>query len=99
MKIISRLTLAVVASAGLFCATGAPAGADVTPHKHCLYTPSPQGYVLIAEGVSVEAPLDPALENFHERVHIGVPGERVKIIRISVDAECPAAPESAASEE
>jgi hypothetical protein len=32
---------------------------------------------------------DPALENFHERVHTGEPGQRVKFIRINVDAEWP----------
>jgi hypothetical protein len=51
MKIIGRLLFAFVAAAGLVFATSASAGADVPPHKHCLYTPS--GWVLIAEGVSV----------------------------------------------
>jgi hypothetical protein len=71
----------------------------VGDHKHCLYTPSPQGYVLIAQGVSEEAPHEPALHNFHDRVHLGEPGQHIRIIRIDVDAECPEAPEGVASEE
>jgi hypothetical protein len=98
MKIISRFALASAATAGLFFATSAPAEA-VGDHTHCLYTPSPQGYVLIAKGVSEEAPHEPTLHNFHERVHLGEPGQHVEIRRIDVGAECPPAPESAASEE
>lgn len=86
-KIVTS-ALAAVAAAGLVFVTSAPAAADVAPHKHCLLTP--QGWVLIAEGVSDKAPNDPALENFHTRVHFGVPGgEPLTIIRISVDGECP----------
>ena len=52
------------------------------PHKHCLLTPA--GWVLIAEGVSDNAPNDPALENFHTWVHLGVPGgEPLTIVRIN----------------
>jgi hypothetical protein len=97
MKIVSRFALATVATACLFFASSAPAEA-VGDHKHCLYTPSPQGYVLIAQGVSEEAPHEPALHNFHDRVHIGKPGQHVKIIRIDANAECPA-PETLASQE
>ena len=58
----------------------------MVPHKHCLLTPS--GWVLIAEGVSEEAPNDPALENFHYKVHTGEPGAQVVIRRIDVDQDC-----------
>jgi hypothetical protein len=91
MKIIGRCALAAAAAASLMFATSAPAGADVAPHKHCVYTPSPEGYVLIAEGVSLEAPNDPALESFHYQVHRGVPGEELGII-IAIpitQEECP----------
>ena len=78
--------LAAVAAAGLVFGTTAPAAA-VPPHKHCLLTP--EGWVLIAEGVSEEAPHDPALESFHVRVHAGVPGgEPLTIERINVDQDC-----------
>ena len=86
MKIINRFALAAVAAASLVFVTSASAEADVAPHKHCLYTPS--GWVLIAKGVSEEAPNDPALENFHYEVHIGEPGAQVVIKRIDVDADC-----------
>ena len=87
MKIISRFALAALAGASLMFATSAPAGADaVAPHKHCLLTPS--GWVPIAEGVSEEAPLDPALENFHSEVHIGEPKDHVTIVRIRMDQSC-----------
>jgi hypothetical protein len=86
MKIISRFALATVAAAGLVFATSAPVGADVVPHKHCLYTSS--GWVLIAEGVSEKAPNDPALENFHYKVHTGEPGDHLVIRRINVDDDC-----------
>jgi hypothetical protein len=86
-NIVGRFALAAVAAASLVFAASAPAGADVVPHKHCLLTPS--GWVLIAEGVSEEAPNDPALENFHYEVHIGEPGrEHVRIVRIDVDKDC-----------
>lgn len=45
---------------------------------------------MIAEGLSENAPIDPALENFHDKVHTGEPGKHVKIIRIDMAAECPA---------
>ena len=80
MKIIARCLLAAAAAASLMFATSAPAAADVPPHKHCVYTPSPEGYVLIAEGVSLEAPNNPALENFHNGVHRGVPGLELRIV-------------------
>jgi hypothetical protein len=35
---------------------------------------------------------EPALENFHERVHLGEPGEYVTIVRILVGGECPPDP-------
>jgi hypothetical protein len=91
MKIRSRAGLAAVATAGLIFAAGAPAaGVPVSPHKHCLYTPSPEGYVLIAEGLSEYAPTDPALEMFHTYVHRGKPGQELVIIPLSIGAEgCP----------
>jgi len=71
-KIVSGL-LAAVAASGLVFATSAPAAADeVTPHRHCLWTP--EGWQPIAWGVSEYAPNDPALVNFHYEVHFGVPG-------------------------
>jgi hypothetical protein len=80
--------LAAVAAASLVFGASTPAAA-VLPHKHCLLTP--EGWVLIAEGVSEEAPNDPALEAFHDRVHTGVPGsggEPLTIARIDVDQDC-----------
>jgi hypothetical protein len=47
-------------------------------------------YVLIAEGLSEHAPNPPALDNFHEKVHRGKPGDHLLIIRIEMDADCPA---------
>jgi hypothetical protein len=88
MKIIGRFALGAVAAAGLVFATSVPAGADVPPHKHCLYIESLDGYVLIAQGVSEKAPNEPALENFHEKVHTGEPGDHLKIIRIGVNDDC-----------
>jgi hypothetical protein len=92
MKIISRFALAVVAAAAIVFATSGPAVADVTvtAHKHCLYIQSLDGYVLIAEGVSEKAPIDPALENFHGKVHTGEPGDHVEIRRIGMEVDCPA---------
>jgi len=80
--------LAAVAAAGLVFGTSAPAVADVVaPHKHCLLTP--EGWVLIAEGVSDEAPNDPALVNFHDQVHRPLGGgEPLTIVRINVDQDC-----------
>jgi hypothetical protein len=71
-------------------ATTASAVADVPPHKHCLYIKSLDAYVLIAVGLSENAPNDPALENFHHKVHTGESGMHLKIIRIDMAAECPA---------
>jgi hypothetical protein len=92
MKIVSRFAMAVIAAAAVVFATGAPAVADVTvtAHKHCLYIQSLDGYVLIAAGVSEMAPIDPALENFHGKVHTGEPGDHVKIMRIGMEDDCPA---------
>jgi hypothetical protein len=92
MKIVSRFAMAVIAAAAVVFATGAPAVADVTvtAHKHCLYIQSLDGYVLIAAGVSEKAPIDPALENFHGKVHTGEPGDHVKIMRIGMEDDCPA---------
>ena len=93
--------LAAVAASGLMFAGSAPAAADVvTPHKHCLLTPD--GYVLIAEGVTDEGP-NLALEKFHVEVHTGVPGwgldaapktgdEPLTIMRIDADEDCSSLP-------
>ena len=92
MKIIGRVALAAVAVAGLVFGASAPAAADVIPHKHCLYIETVDGYVLIAEGVSLKAPNDPALESVHYRVHLGEPtqDDRLKITRLlDLTAECP----------
>jgi hypothetical protein len=65
--------LAGIAVSGLMYAGSAPAAADeVRQHWHCLWTP--EGWVPIASGVSEQAPNDPALGEFHDRVHTGVPG-------------------------
>ena len=88
--------LAAVAASGLMFAGTAPAAATVTPHKHCLLTPD--GWVLLAEGVTDEAP-NLALEEFHVDVHTGVPGfgldaapktgdEPLTIMRIDADKDC-----------
>jgi hypothetical protein len=88
MNIIGRKivgsAVAAVAATGLVFATTAPAAA-VTPHMHCLETPS--GWVLIAEGVSEYAPNDPALVNFHEEVHRGEPQDQLTIQPIFMTEE------------
>jgi hypothetical protein len=91
MKIIGRVVLAAVAASGLAFATTGPAAA-VGEHSHCLLTPT--GYVSIAEGVSWEAPHDPALHNFHEYVHWGQPGREFlgMVISVPKGAECPPPP-------
>ena len=97
MKIIGSFALAAAATVGLVFGASAPAAADVIPHKHCLYIETVKGYVLIAEGVSLQAPNDPALENFHERVHRGEPigdptdpDDRLYIVGLlDLTAECP----------
>jgi hypothetical protein len=92
MKIIRRVVLAAVAAAGLAFATTAPAAA-VGDHSHCLLTPT--GYVPIAQGVSLEAPHDPALHNFHDYVHSGQPGREFlgMVISVPKGGECPPPPE------
>jgi hypothetical protein len=95
MKTLHKLALAAVTTVGLAFASSAPAAAQVTDHQHCLLTPD--GWVRIATGVSEVAPEEPALENFHERVHLGEPGEHLTIVRIPVGAECPPYPSSVAS--
>jgi hypothetical protein len=97
-KIVGGVAAALTAS-GLMFATAAPAAADVAPHKHCLLTPD--GYVLLAEGVTDEAP-NLALEKFHVEVHTGVPAgedgragtddDIVTIIRIDPDEDCSSLP-------
>lgn len=82
MKIIAKFALATVTAAGLTVTTIGTAAADVMDHQHCMLTPA--GWVRIAMGVSEVAPEEPALENFHERVHLGEPGARVRIVRIPV---------------
>jgi hypothetical protein len=96
MKIIMKSALAAAATAGLIFATGAPASA-VTDHEHCLLTPN--GYVVVAKGVSEVAPEEPALDKFHKYVHSGEPGEQLTIVRIPVGGECPADPTDAAAAE
>jgi hypothetical protein len=99
MKIIVKSALAAAAAAGLIFATSGPAAADhISPHAHCLLTPD--GYVPIASGLSENAPLDPALDQFHDHVHRGEPGEQQMIRAIPVGADCPPDPsEPAASEQ
>jgi len=85
-KIVGSFALVALAASGLMSATSVSAAADVPPHKHCLLTPD--GWVPIARGVSEEAPNDPALENFHYKVHLGEPGQHVTIRRIDSDQDC-----------
>ena len=94
MKIVRKFALAAVTTAGLAFATSTPAAA-VTDHEHCLLTP--EGYVVVARGVSEVAPEEPALEKFHEYVHFGEPGEQLTIVRIPVGGECPPDPSEVAS--
>ena len=89
MKIIGRFALAAVATAGLVFATSGPAAADVVvnPHKHCVLTPD--GWVLIAEGLSENAPVYPALREFHLDVHSGEPSQHLTIRSIPIgDEDC-----------
>jgi hypothetical protein len=92
MKVIRRIAVATVAAAGLFVSMTGPAAADVSvsQHKHCLLTPN--GWVLIAEGVSDEAYLQdaPALDEFHAEVHRGTPTGTggLTIERIDANKDC-----------
>ena len=95
MKIIGRAALAAVATAGLIFGTSVQAAA-VGQHEHCLLTPD--GWVIIAEGVSEVAwDQGPALDMFHEWVHKGQPADELTIVPIPVGGECPALPEVTAS--
>ena len=91
MKIVGRFALGAVAAAGLVFGMSGPAvAAEVAPHKHCLLTPT--GWVPLAQGVSLNAPLDPALEEFHQEVHWGEPtdegGAFLTIKPIRLDQSC-----------
>jgi hypothetical protein len=94
MKVIGRIAVAALAAAGLVFGMSGQAGADVivAQHKHCLLTPN--GWVLIAEGVSEEAYLQqaPALDKFHADVHRGEPTITggLTIERIDADEDCSA---------
>ena len=97
MKVIRRIAVAAVVAAGLFVSMSGPASADVIvgQHKHCLLTPN--GWVLIAGGVSEEAYLQeaPALDRFHDKVHRGKPTDDdgpLTIVRIDADKNCSSAP-------
>jgi hypothetical protein len=91
MKVIRRIAVAAVVAAGLFVSMSGPAAADVivgvAPHKHCLLTPN--GWVPIAGGVSVEADEQdaPALDQFHGKVHRGKPTSTGGLIIVRVDTE------------
>jgi len=96
MKVIRRITVTTLAAAGLFASMTGPATADVIEdvpqHKHCLLTPN--GWVPIAEGVSVEAYEQdaPALDQLHGQVHTGTPTDDggLTIKKIDADQDCPA---------
>jgi hypothetical protein len=100
VKVIRRIAMTTLAAAGLFVSMTGPAAADViedvAPHKHCLLTPN--GWVPIAGGVSVEADEQdgPALDQLHGQVHTGTPtddGGPLRIVRVSVaDENCSSAP-------
>ena len=100
MKVFRRIAVATVVVAGLLVSMTGPAAADVivAQHKHCLLTPD--GWVLIAEGVSEEAYLQeaPALDKFHADVHRGKPASTggLTIERIDADEDCSALPMVAA---
>jgi hypothetical protein len=100
MKGIRRIAVATVAAAGLVFSLSGPAAADVivAQHKHCLLTPN--GWVLIAEGVSEEAYLQeaPALDKFHADVHRGKPTGTggLTIERVDADEDCSALPMASA---
>ena len=90
--------MTTLAAAGLFVSMTGPAAADViedvAPHKHCLLTPN--GWVPIAGGVSVEADEQdaPALDQFHGEVHRGEPTSTggLIIVRVNVaDEDCSSA--------
>jgi hypothetical protein len=97
MKVIRRIAMTTLAAAGLFVSMTGPVEADVPvdvpvvlPHKHCLLTPN--GWVLIAEGVSEEADEQdaPALDQLHDKVHTGTPtddGGPLRIVRVNATAE------------
>jgi len=96
MKVIRRIAVTTLAAAGLFASMTGPATADVIEdvpqHKHCLLTPN--GWVPIAEGVSVEAYEQdaPALDQLHGQVHTGTPtddGGPLRIVKVDVDQPCP----------
>jgi len=97
MKIIGKAALATAVTAGLISVTMSAPAAAVTDHEHCLLTPD--GWIVVAKGVSEVAPEDPALEKFHEYVHTGEPGEHLTIVRIPVGGECPPDPSNAAASE
>jgi hypothetical protein len=106
MKVIRRIAVAAVVAAGLFVSMSGPAAADVIvgvgQHKHCLLTPN--GWVPIAGGVSVEAYEQdaPALDQFHGKVHTGTPtddGGPLRIVRVdAADEDCSTAPPIASAE-
>jgi hypothetical protein len=101
MKVIRRIAVAAVVAAGLFVSMSGPASADVADvivgqHKHCLLTPN--GWVPIAGGVSVEAYEQdaPALDQLHGNVHTGTPtddGGPLRIVKVDKeDEDCASAP-------
>jgi hypothetical protein len=104
MKAIRRIAAAAVVAAGLLVSMSGPASADVIvgQHKHCLLTPN--GWVPIAGGVSVEAygREAPALDQFHDNVHTGKPtddGGPLRIVRVdAADEGCASAPPIASAE-
>jgi len=66
---ILRLFVVVTAFLGLLVIPAA--GAQAVPqHLHCVTTPNGNTHS-IARGVTFMAPNDPALENFHQHVHLG----------------------------
>jgi hypothetical protein len=89
MKVIHRIAVAAAVAAGLFVSMSGPAAADVIggveQHRHCLLTPN--GWVPIAGGVSVEADEQdaPALDQFHGKVHRGEPTSTGGLIIVKVD--------------
>jgi hypothetical protein len=92
MKVMRKIAVTTLAAAGLFISMSGPATGDVIvgQHKHCLLTPN--GWVLIAGGVSEEAYLKqaPALDRFHDKVHRGKPTDDggLTIVRIGANEDC-----------
>ena len=66
-----RVSLVAAMSALLLGLTAAPVLAAIPPHLHCLEAASGT-VVSVGRGVTQHGPHDPAFENLHGNVHVGV---------------------------